>query len=363
MPAIKKNAITLVALRLNGLLCRSRKTNFLAILFMKNELFRRNGEMKVNGMEEQRIWSGLTQKQKSHFVAIKENATIKDGVILDQNGKAHTHAQVVLKTSESQAKSYKNISGMSEHEEENGGFVFAMFNSLSTMDTIFPTLNQSDLARVMFIGTYTGWGDGQLKYDNGIPLKRRTLEQLTRMSHGGFSELFNRLLEAEIIAEDESAGNLFMNPTLFYRGEMKQNKYDISDKSYVRLFRKTARELYHAYNGRTIKQLAALYAVLPFVNFNYNVICYNPTEPNLELVKPMTVTKLAALLGYKRTENLVKVIEKIQHEGKPVFGYYGTTYKTMGKRGVIISPNLVFAGKAETLAVAKALFTLSDNLK
>lgn len=314
-------------------------------------------------MEEQRLWNNLTTKQKARHLSIKQNATIKDGVITDNEGNDVTNrVEIILKTSEAQIKAFRNNSDMADHENENGGFVFAMFNSLSTMDATFPNLTQSDFARVMFIGTYTGWGDGQLKYDNGVPIDRRALENLTQMSHGGFAELFHRLLDAEIIAEVKETGHLFMNPTLFYRGNMKENSYDITDKSYVRLFRNTARELYHAYNGRTIKQLATLYAVLPFVNFGYNVICFNPTENNLELIKPMSVSKLAALLGYKRTENLVSIIEKIKYEGKPVFGYFGTSYKSAGKKGVIISPDLVFAGKPETLAVAKALFTLSDNL-
>jgi hypothetical protein len=102
--------------------------------------------------------------------------------------------------------------------------------------------------------------------------------------------------------------------------------------------------------------------VLPFINFNYNIVCYNPTEHSRELVKPITIDKLAVLLGYERTENLIRIIDKIKYDGSKVFGYFGTDFKSKGKAGMIVNPRAVYAGGAKTLETAKTIFELSERL-
>jgi len=318
--------------------------------------------MSINRLEEQRQWKNLTPKQRRGFHGMIEEGTVKDGKFYDRNGNNQSQrVQLALNTTEEQFNGLIVRDEFAEFQHEQGGFVFALFNSLSTMDGRFPTLSQSDLARLMFIGTYTGWADGMLQYDNGVPLNRQALEKLVGMSRSKFSEFYSRLVECDIVSQDEN-GHLFMNPTVFYRGEMKKHEYDISDLAYTRLFRNTARELYEAYNGRTIKQLAVLYAVLPFINFNYNIVCYNPTESVKERIDPIPITKLAALLGYKRTEDLVKIIDKIKYDGSKVFGYFGTDFKSKGKAGLIVNPRAVYAGDAKSLETARTIFALSERL-
>jgi hypothetical protein len=317
--------------------------------------------MSIDRMEEQRLWKGLTLKQKRGFYGMIQEGTVVDGKFYDKHGNDQSHrVQLGINTTQNQFNGVIMRSEFEKFEKEQGGFVFAMFDSLTTMDGRFPDLSQSDLARLMFIGTYTAWADGQLIFDNGVPIQRKHLEKLLGMSRNKVVEFYERLVECEIIVEDE-AGDLHMNPTVFYRGYLSEHKYDISDLAYTRLFRKTVRELYEAYNGRTIKQLAVLYAVLPFVNFSYNVVCYNPTEPNQDLLKPITVAKLAALLGYKRTEDLVKIMDKIKYEDKRVFAYFGTE-SSKGKRGMLINPRAVYAGKPETLKTAMQIFEWSERL-
>lgn len=317
--------------------------------------------MTITHRENHLIWKGLTAKQKRQHLNGMQNLKVEDGRMTTAQGKDVTDMySVVFTPTLDMAENYKNRSKASDFQEENGGFVFALFASCVTMADRFPTLTQSDLARMMFIGTYAGWADGRLKYDNGVPIGRSELLKLTGMSRNRFGEFYSRLVEAEIIAESDS--NLFVNPTVFYRGNLKEHQFDISDLAYTRLFRKTARELYDAYNGRTIKQLAVLYSILPFVNFNYNVVCYNPTEPAMELIRPITIDKLAVLLGYERTENLIRIIDKIKYEDSKVFAYFGTNFRSKGKAGVIVNPRAVYAGDAKTLDVARGVFELSERL-
>lgn len=316
----------------------------------------------INRKEEQKVWGNLTQKQKRGFRALAEEGTVKDGKFYDRNGNDQSdRVQITMNVTDKQFQGLITRDEFQKFQHENGGFVFAYFAQLTTMDGRFPELTQSDLARVMFIGTYTGWGDGQLKHGNGVVIDRQGLEKLIGISRNKFAEFYDRIVQCGIIAEGEEGG-LFMNPTVFYRGDIKSNQYETDDLAYTRLFRKTAQDLYKAFNGRSIKQLAVIYALLPFINFNYNIICYNPTESVEEDIDPIPVAKLATLLGYKNTRELLTIIDKIRYEGDKVFGYFGTDLRQRGKMGVIVNPQAVYAGSAETLKTTQFLFTLSKRL-
>lgn len=303
--------------------------------------------MAIDRQREQRLWGDLPLKVKRGVLAQKES-------IEEELGERLAHFDIVLKTTEPQARGRKTLDELRNHSDENGGFVFALFNGCMTMTERFPSLNQSDLARLMFIGTYTNY-DGRLQYDNGRPMDRKSLESLLNMSRARFLEFFKKLTAEEIIRVDEEHGDIYVNPSVFYRGEMKKSRYDLSEYQYTRLFRSTVRDLYNRYNGRTIKQLALVFAVLPFINFGFNVVCFNPEENNEERVKPMDLENLAALMSYKDTHKLRAALNSLKLDGKPVF-LLVPDVNDKRKRRIIVNPRVVFAGKAESLAAIKVLF-------
>lgn len=310
--------------------------------------------MGMNRLAIEREWKSLHPKVKQSWLEHKNNLQVVDGRIYTENGSDVTHLfEVVPKFTQAQIDGFKVISELADHEREYGGFVFAFFSATKTMEEQFPSLSQSDLARLMFIGTYTGWESGQLKYDNGRPIDKKGLGELLGLSRNRFAEFYKKLLAEEIIAEQD--GNLFMNPAVFYRGRLTDVRKHISDVQYTRLFRKTVRELYAKYNGRTIKQLSLIYAVLPFINFNFNVICFNPEEQDADQVRPMTLENLAALLGYQKTDKLAEALRKIKYNDKPVFALVEINGNRRARK-VIVNPAVVYASDGKSLDAIKILF-------
>lgn len=304
--------------------------------------------MTVDRAREEKLWRNLPPKTKRGILALKENANVRNGRIYDLEGNDRSHLlEVNLKTTERQIQALKAVDELTKHELENGGFVFAFFESCKTMAERFPTLSQSDMARLMFIGTYTGYVTGRLEFDNGRKINKKDLEKLVNMSERKFRDFYKKLI-AENIIREESDG-IYMNPSVFYRGRLADSEYDLRNYQQTRLFRKTVRELYQKYNnGRTIKQLAIVYAVLPFLNFKYNVVCYNPTESNEDNVKPMPLHVLAELLGYKDKTKFKQALERIKLDGEPVFCLVPNPHDRRQRR-IIVNPRVVFAGPAETL--------------
>lgn len=304
---------------------------------------------------EHLAWSRLTPTAKRGILAVKENVTIKDGRITGADGNDYTHRlDVVVNTTESQREALQAIDELSAHEIDNGHFVFAFFESCKTMSEQYPSLTQADLARLMFVGTYTGYRNGRLQHDNGRVIDKKSLETLVGLSRNKFNEFYKKLISEDIL--QESDGELFVNPSVFYRGPIKESGYQLDEYRHTRLFRKTVRELYEMYKGRKTAQLAVIYAVLPFLNFNTNVVCFNPKESNEDELRPMNLENLAALLGYKDTHKLKRALDSVKIDNQRVFWLPQYVNDKRQKR-IVVNPRVVFAGSAESLKAIKVLFS------
>lgn len=297
---------------------------------------------------EQARWSCLTPSVKRGVLAQKQAIEEEVG---DKLGGTF---EIMLKTSDRQIRGLQAKDEISAHELENGGFVFALFGGCRAISDRFPSLSQSDMARLMFVGTYTSYS-GRLQYDNGRPINRKELERLLNMSRSRFSEFFRKLVDEEIVSIGEEYGDIYVNPSVFYRGVLKEAGYELNDYRHTRMFRNTVRQLYETYGGRAVKQLALIYAVLPFVSFSTNIVCFNPEEVDEDRLQPMDLDRLAALLHYQDTQKLRRALESIKLDGKPVF-YLPHNVHDKRKRRIIINPRIVFAGSAESLAAIKVLF-------
>jgi hypothetical protein len=303
---------------------------------------------------EQTTWEQLTPTQKRGFMALKDNATLKGGKVYDKAGNDQSHrAELVLKTTESQRRSLEALDEMSAHEIDNGYFVFAFFESCKTMQERYPSLTQADLARLMFVGTYTGYQSGRLQHDNGNSINKKALEKLVGISHNRFGEFYRKLLAEDILQEHD--GEIYVNPSVFYRGSLSDLKYNLKEYQRTRLFRKTVRDLYERYTGRATAQLAIIYAVLPFLNFDTNIVCFNPEENCEDKVRPMNLENLAALIGYRDTHKLKRSLNAVKVDGQHAF-WLPSNVNDKRERRIVVNPRIVFAGKAESLRAIKVLF-------
>lgn len=309
----------------------------------------------MSRIEEQRHWSQLTPNIKRGVLALKENAVVQDGRVFDQYGVDKSHlAEITVKTTPAQHEALRAVDELSTHELENGHFVFAFFESCQTMADRYPTFTQPDLARLMFIGTYTGYQTGRLQHDNGRVVDRRALESLIGISRNRFAEFYRKLIDSDIVQEQD--GEIHINPSVFFRGRLKDAGYKLDEYNHTRMFRKTVRDLYAIYKGKKTAQLAIIYAVLPFLNFRTNVVCFNPQDHDTDELRPMNIENLAALLGYKDTNKLRRVLEGISIDGQPVFWLPHNVHDRRQKR-IVVNPRVVFAGPAESLGAIKVLFS------
>ncbi|ASN05303.1 hypothetical protein [Virgibacillus necropolis] len=307
---------------------------------------RTNTQKRINETE---FLNGLNTKVKKDIFDTKKTFYDKEGVDISDK------FELIAKTTEEQVRGLKGRDAMEMHEIENGKFIFAFFESTKLLEERFPTLSAQDIARLMFIGTYVAWETNRLQFDNGKKIiRKKDLEALVGMSTKRFNELYKRYVDEVIITEGDD-GQLFINPTVIYRGSVKKLGRAVDNLSYTRIFRTTVRELYHQFKGRKLGQLAIVYSVIPFLNFNTNIIVYNPEETAEDLLRPMNVKALAALLGYKDQAKFKTALNGIRLDGVPMFTFGEDPYNRREKR-IIVNPRIIFGGKGESLGAISVLF-------
>lgn len=308
--------------------------------------------------EEQRAMRDLHPNVRKQVIGMTQNFTVIDGQAYDEEtGENITHKldiqPIITKPTPRQLEGKRIKQELAAHEKEMGGFIYAFFTECRSMEERFSFLSQSDLARLMYIGTYVAWESNHLIYDNGRKINKRQLGELVGGSRNTFSSFYKKLTDNGIITETDTG--IVMNPEIFYRGRISSINNVAKSSQYTRLFRNTVRDLYRKYGGRALKQLAIIYMILPYVNFNYNIISHNPSEVQAEKVSPMTVDELAKTLGYSDYRKLKPILNSIKHDGKSVFGFFEMDGDKRRKK-IVVNPSVIYAGNGKHLDAIKILF-------
>lgn len=301
-------------------------------------------------------YNGLHPKVRRRAITQKQNFVVVDGKPYDLEGEylgdKFRHELTPIRT-EAQQRFIESKKVLGDHEAENGGFVFTFFKQSRTINERFPSLVAADIARLMYLATFSAWKTGRVQYDNGRVIDRKAVEEMFKLSDRRARQLFERFVSEGILTEQDGA--VYVNQSVFYRGSISDAPKEVTDLKYTRMFKDTVRDLYEKSEGKTIAQLALVYSIMPFLHFGSNAVCHNPDEVVDEQLKLMTLDELAVLLEYKDAAKLKTAMNKVKVGGKPVFGFFENPNDRRTKR-IVVNPRAVYAGDGKQLAAIKILF-------
>lgn len=308
---------------------------------------------------EQRAFQDLHQEQRKELTRQKQNMVVEDGNMIDTetgellNDKFEINEVVSGDTVEKRKKGKAVKEEVQKHSEENGGFVFAFYETCKQISEQYPDFNQADLASLMFVGVHVSFGTNHLTHPNGKKIDKKALKGLLGMSRNKFTQFYRKLISNEILTETETG--LVMNANMFFRGFEQDIPKSAAELQHTRMYRQTIKDLYGMFDQRSMKKLGLIYAVLPYVNYRVNIVCNNPTNNNEDELNAMTIGELADTLGYEDTTKLAKNLKEIKHNGQSVFKLVEDDNDSRSKY-VIVNPNVVYAGNGEALKSLQILF-------
>lgn len=217
-----------------------------------------------------------------------------------------------------------------------GSFYFSIYNRLLEVD-----LEPQYRLRFVYLCTYIDY-DNKLKFGNAIGEARLMLErdliEVLGLSQNETIRTKKALIEANLISiEDDKT--ISINKRYAIKGKI--TKRDL--KGSMRIMENGLREIYTKAKPTEHKRLDIFIKVLPYINYNHNVLCKNPTESDVTKIEALTLSELCEIVGYDKTKSvrLKNELLKIKVDEQMAFGVFETGY---GKR-LYVNPKVYYKGR------------------
>ena len=283
-------------------------------------------------------------------IVVPDNYTFEDGYLVDERtGEAEKAVVVALRpgsrvlTPEQQeaiANKKKNAERRYWRRQQNDelagrkGFYFIPNN------TDFEGLSPSNVTRLIFLNTFLDYETGLL-LESGKAIKRKDLQRLLKLSRPTVNDFWDEV--SPYYLSQTADGALTTNAEIFKRGKLKgQNEL------YRKFYNKGIRTLYEmAYKKCT--HLGYLFMLLPYVNIQFNVLCDNPLEDELDKVDSLTVKEFCERIGYSYNQitRLASIYRNVTFDvnGKQErFCSFVTDGLDLANGRIFINPHILYSG-------------------
>lgn len=204
-------------------------------------------------------------------------------------------------------------------------------------------LRPATAARLTYLATY-------MEYDTG----RLLISQRRQMCWGDFPQLLGvstaevYRLRKEVTGKyifDHGDG-LYMADKYFLRGRLPRNE---TDRRYQQLYIEAVRELYRKTPNSRHKYLGYVFRMLPYINTEYNILCHNPNEKNLDYVMPLAVSEFCKEIGYaeENRSRLLRVYAGITFDVKDHserFCAFVSNGLDIDTAQIIVNPRVIYKG-------------------
>lgn len=199
------------------------------------------------------------------------------------------------------------------------------------------------MARLVYLATFLDYG-GYLKTNLHRKMRRSDLEGILRLKKSETYKFWNEVKDKYLLEEEN--GDLSMREEFSCRGELSLGG------RYQQIFVDSVRALYQKTAPTQHKYLGYVFQVLPFVNIEYNILCTNPMEKNLDLVDPISIDDFCAAVGYSKDQRarLMRVYASITFpvDGKQEhFCAFVTNGADIGSTKIFVNPHILYHGKQD----------------
>lgn len=258
---------------------------------------------------------------------------MNDGILINSlTGEVITGAKYYT---DSQINAIQQANWRESQMKQYGTFIWLLYNVGTALDW---GLSPDTITKIIYLSTYMDY-DNKLRYKRKL-LTREKMQELLDVKKSTFYKFLSEVTEKKILVINDN-GTCELSPKLFYKGKatnLKKSKMD-----FTRLYVNGVRVLYRLADPREHKALSYIFQAIPFTNYNYNMLCYNPKEPTLDNIKSMQFEEYCEIIGYSRANarRLKNIMKKFTVRDMPVFNFVTNTYGTF----CYINPYVHYAGE------------------
>ena len=172
-------------------------------------------------------------------------------------------------------------------------------------------------------------------------MRKRDLQETLGLSVGTVYKFWHEASPSYII-EDKEGLKLTNNDIV--RGNIKTRH-----KSFQRFYIQAIRRLYRASDVSRHKHLGYVFKVIPFINPEFNILCWNTDEKTLDDVEQIAVADFCKIIGYNAHDykKLLSIYKEITFD---VDGHQETFLNCVTNNGdmstarLYINPHILYCG-------------------
>lgn len=232
-----------------------------------------------------------------------------------------------VKTSSNSIEYIKSKEEFAQYIDEScGNFYFNYYNSYQVNQYTF---------RLIYLCTFMNY-QGYIEFGNSKGINKlaskKDLIEILGLSKAESYNTINYLFDNGLIIEDGEY--IRINSDVCIKGKIK-NKKEV-----VRMFDNAIKEIYENSMPKEHKKLSLLIKLLPYIHYDKNVICENPSEQNEEFIIPVNLTQLTTILGYSTTQKLRKGLMNLKANNEFVIMLSKINNKDM----IVVNPKVYYKG-------------------
>lgn len=244
-------------------------------------------------------------------------------------------------------------------DENFGSFFFNKYNKTLDKFVVDGKYESAMAFRFLYLCTFMDY-DNKLRFGCNFRGKERAfmiekdLQEVLGLSERETRNTKKFLLSLGVLKMD-SEGVLFVDRMYSKKGQITES----FNRESTRVFDGAIRKLYEESKAIEHKKLGLFIKLIPYINFKFNILCFNPKEEVEKLIKPMNMKEVCEIVGYNKTQSsrLKKDLFNIKVNGKCVIGLFETGAGT----SIVINPNIFYAGNnLEELQWLNSIFRIVE---
>lgn len=240
-----------------------------------------------------------------------------------------------------------------------GSFFFNKYNKTLEKFIVDEKYESAMAFRFLYLCTYMDY-DNKLRFGSEFRGKERAFMIEKDLGEAlGLSERETRNTKKFLfdlgVLKVNSEGVLFVEKMYSKKGQITES----FNRESTRVFDDAIRKLYEESKAIEHKKLGLFIELIPYINFKFNILCFNPKEEVEKLIKPMNMKEVCEIVGYNKTQSsrLKKDLFNIKVNGKYAIGLFETGAGT----SLVINPNIFYAGNnLEELKWLNSIFRIVE---
>ena len=208
-----------------------------------------------------------------------------------------------------------------------------------TVSEQFTDIAPETVTRLVYLITFIGY-DNLLMLTQRTPMRRKDLAKALNLSESTITRFWKEVIPKYIT--ETADGLLLANDSIFKRGCIRGIQYR---KFYIN----GIKNLYEEVQRNKHRQIGYFFKLLPYINIEYNLLCYNPWETDIKRLELMSIVEFCELIGYNivHLNDLMYAYRNIRFTVNDSTERFCTiTYKGIHNNNaqIFINPRILYCG-------------------